>query len=67
VAHVAVAQPFDFDQHGVVVAVHENVHDFELVARRVSASATSFMKPTIRTSDVSASWMTAGISPSSFE
>ena len=35
--------------------------------RRVSASASSFMKPTIRTSDVSASWMTAGISPSSFE
>ena len=25
------------------------------------------MKPTINTSDVEASWMTAGISPSSFE
>src|SRR5262249_31082952 len=29
---------------------------------RVRASASSFMKPTIRTSDVSASWITAGIS-----
>src|SRR5207253_7239107 len=28
--------------------------------RRVASSATSFMKPTIRTSELSASWMTAG-------
>ena len=33
----------------------------------VSASASSFMKPTIRTSALSASWITAGINPSSFE
>jgi hypothetical protein len=34
---------------------------------RVRANASSFMKPTISTSFVSASWMTAAISPFSFE
>jgi hypothetical protein len=36
------------------------------LARRVAASACSFMKPTIGTSEVSASWTTAGIRPFNF-
>ena len=35
--------------------------------RRVRSSASSFMKPTISTSPVVSSWMTAGMSPFSFE
>lgn len=35
--------------------------------RRVCSQASSFMKPTIRTSRVSASWTTAGTRPCSFE
>jgi hypothetical protein len=34
---------------------------------RVRANASSFMKPTIRTSPLVASWATAGIKPPSFE
>src|SRR4051812_10608961 len=45
VTHIAVAQPPDFDEHGIVVAVHEDVDDRQLVARRLALHPERVPRP----------------------